>query len=181
MDPDNYYYYFDNHKRKIYYDILSQTKIAVGKIPKGIVSKIKENKLAGEAELVRIIRQKQKEIEDLQKEITSIRDMLGDRNYEDIESERIKQEEIYKKKRQEEKARQDKQREEKARQDKQREEKARQEEKIYGVKEFLAQKGIYNKKDVNRWLLNGGHPDKGGDQEICKQVLEAANKLGFYI
>ena len=155
MDPDNYYYYFDNHNRKIYYDILSQTKIAVGKIPKGIVSKIKENKLAGEAELVRIIRQKQKEIEDLQKEITSIRDMLGDRNYEDIESERIKQEEIYKKK--------------------------RQEEKIYGVKEFLAQKGIYNKKDVNRWLLNGGHPDKGGNQEICKQVLQAANKLGFYI
>ena len=170
MDPDNYYYYFDNHNRKIYYDILSQTKIAVGKIPKGIVSKIKENKLAGEAELVRIIRQKQKEIEDLQKEITSIRDMLGDRNYEDIESERIKQEEIYKKKRQEEKARQDKQREEKARQD-----------KHYGLNQFLAQKGIYNKKDINKWLLNGGHPDKGGDQEICKQVLEAANKLGFYI
>jgi len=38
---------------------------------------------------------------------------------------------------------------------------------------------IFNKKDYHKWLVEGGHPDKGGDTSICIEVMNAAKKAGF--
>lgn len=40
--------------------------------------------------------------------------------------------------------------------------------------ELLLSLNIHNRKDLHRWLLNGGHPDHGGNTEICQSVLSAA-------
>lgn len=44
---------------------------------------------------------------------------------------------------------------------------------------FLNEMNLFERKDYLRWIVKGGHPDKGGDPEIFKTVTSHATKLGW--
>lgn len=51
---------------------------------------------------------------------------------------------------------------------------------INSGRDILKELDIKTKKDLHKWLRNGGHPDKGGDEKLCQEVMGAAKRTGIF-
>lgn len=180
----DYYYVFNASGYRIYYSRITGKRVINYKIPPGLIDEIPPKDFdLDEAQLLRFKQGYQTEIKRLIYKISEIDDKL--------ESLKVPVSAKQKKKDEAKRKQQDAQR--KREYDTELNEmfhnlfrrffgeKSQEKSSESETKDnILEQLNIHTKKDLHRWLLNGGHPDKGGDEELCKRVILAAKNAGLY-
>lgn len=183
--PSDYYYVFNTSGYRIYYSRITGKRMMENKIPPRLVSQIPPKDFdLNEEELLKFKHGYQTEIKRLIYKISEIDDQL------EIIKVPISNKE--KKKARRQRQQQDQQRKleyQNELDDLFRNLFSRFFEQDFGQNvspkstpedTILTELNIKTKKDLQRWLLNGGHPDKGGDEELCKRVIMAAKRANIF-
>lgn len=180
---DDFYYVLDPRGRKVYYTRRTGKRTSLERIPKAVVSSIKER--PQNLDKAKLLQQKQaflEQIKKLQQKVADIDKKLNGQDSFDYEAE-LKQEKI------KEQEAQDRQKEERRKffekiynqknQQQQNNKKRKAEPAPIVVEEFLRTLKITTKKEWKQWLLEN-HPDKGGkDEALCQKVIEYGRTMGW--
>jgi seryl-tRNA synthetase len=195
--PSDYYFKYNKKGNKMYYSKIANKVIAKNDVPKEFITLITENRTISNESLLELEEQKQKytvqlnemkdKIEQIDAKIKLMRDTGKWKSESPIKlKEQWKQDDI-KKKVDHEKERDEKfaefmnrfkSYENKQQQSQPNPPKPPSKDNIKDADDLLSKHSISDKKALKMWLLKN-HPDKGGDEQLCMEIMGAAKIKGW--